>query len=179
MKNSLKGRLTESYDIKDPNYSDAHIIVAGNRDSEDIIDEIIREGLAVDRQIILDIIARFNRKAAELVVSGYHVTTGLVTMNPEIKGQIYKEEWNPDINKIDVSFNHGTDLLEEINVTKVEIIDKEIVNNKLTDMNQTNQSADSADVSHNSSSAPKDRYLNINNDVPACGIAFRRWLCKA
>lgn len=178
MKNTLKTGLTRSHKTKDPTFNDAHVIIAGNRQTADIIDEIINEGLTVDREIILDVIARFNRKAAELVLSGYNVNTGLVTMNSEIKGQVHNEKWNPYTNKIGVSFKPGIDLLQEINNTKVEIMKDEVLNNEITDINQMNQSANNTSVS-NQATRVNDRYLHIDNDVPACGIAFRRWLCKA
>lgn len=178
MKNNLKSRLTRSHNVKDISYSDANVITAGDLHSDDIINEIIKDGLAIDREIMLEVIKQFNLKVAEKVLSGYSVNTGLASMNPEIKGLIYNGKWNPAINRVGISFKPGEYLLHEINETKVEIMENEMRNNEITDMHQAAQNINNAPV-NNPSVQVKDRYLHIDNDVPACGVAFRRWLCKA
>ena len=54
----------------------------------------------------------------------------------------------------------------------------ETLSNEVTDLKQTTQNTNNT-TDNNSSAKVKDRYLHIDNDVPACGIAFRRWLCNA
>jgi len=57
-------------------------------------------------------------------------------------------------------------------------MEKEVVKNEITDLNQMNQSVGNTSVDKQATRV-NDRYLSINNDIPACGIAFRRWLCNA
>ncbi|HET7733157.1 MAG TPA: DNA-binding domain-containing protein [Paludibacter sp.] len=178
MSNNLKGQLTKTYSIKDLDCKDSDVIVAASLHTSDIINEIIKDGLLVDREIALEIIKRFNNKAAEKLLLGYGENTGVVTMSSEIKGSIYKGKWNPDTNGITVAFKPGVELLQEINNTKEEIMENEVVNNEITDTNQINLSVNNASVDGQTVRI-SDRYLHIDNDVPACGIAFRRWLCKA
>jgi hypothetical protein len=60
-----------------------------------IVDELVKEGMEIKRETVVDIISRYNRKAAELVVSGYNVNTGLVYMRPVIKGAFYDKVGTP------------------------------------------------------------------------------------
>ena len=65
-----------------------------------------------------------------------------------------------------------------MNKIKIDIMENEVVKNEITDLNQMNQSADNTSVDKQTTRF-NDRYLSIDNDIPACGIAFRRWLCNA
>lgn len=178
MKNILKSRLTRSHNGNDLKYSEAHIVVAGNLHTNDIIDEIISDGLAVEREMVLEVIKQFNLKIAEKVLSGYNVNTGLVSVHSEVRGLIFNDKWDPAINKIGIIFRPGLDLIQETKKTRVEIMENNVSKNEINDANQIDLSANKSSVDSRVI-GNTDRYLNIKNDVPACGVAFRRWLCKA
>lgn len=173
MKNILKSRLTIHNGLKESGYSGISVVDEGNLCMEDIVSEMQKDGLNMDREAVLEILKQFNLKVAQKVLSGYRVDTGLLKMKPEVKGFVYNGKWNPSINRIEVSFASGKDLLNEISETKVEIMENDKMNNKTSDVNASDRNT------NNSTLRVKDRYLHIDNDVPACGVAFRRWLCKA
>ena len=58
----------------------------GSLTVKDIVNDLIAEGMEIKTETATDIITRFNRKAAERVLSGYNVNAGLVYMRPVIKG---------------------------------------------------------------------------------------------
>jgi len=121
MKNILKTQLTRVSRTNNSNIYTAELIGEGNINCEDIIRKLSIDGLIPDEKMALEIISLFNRKASELVASGYKVNTGLVSMKTEIKGLIYDRKWSSQLNKLDVAIKCGKDLLETINKSEVEI----------------------------------------------------------
>jgi hypothetical protein len=129
---------------------------------------MLKEGICVNKQTIMDIISHFNRKSSEFVVEGYHVNTGLVKMHPRIKGNIIGKIWNPKMNKVEISFSMTSELTEAIDDTQVEFTEW------LSDFEEI-QSLD--DSSFLNEGFCNNGLLN-HKDVPACGMAFRTWLCN-
>lgn len=171
MKSALKILLRKNRMAIDPNEFNAQVDIMGSADINFILDEMVKDGLCVSRQTALEIISHFNRKSANLVVSGYEVNTGLVNMYPLVKGPINRKKWDPKINWIDVSVFPGQVLYKAISETKVEIVkekeeDPDSAQNEVDEMSYVRNSD-----FHNS--------LLNSKEVPACGIAFRTWLCKS
>jgi len=177
MKNILKIWLKKDQQTVDPTEYNAQVVIKGNINTTDIVDELLKEGVSIDRDTMIDIITRFNRKSADLVLSGYNVNTGLVNMRSSIKGSLIEGKWNPNINWVNVAITHGNDLYQAVANTSVDILGEKDGNletyNPVILMNQLSESSmntvriDDASVHHKIVSEP------------ACGIAFRRWLCKA
>jgi hypothetical protein len=175
MENTIRIQLKKDSKSPESTILRPELVKAGNMDCEEIISELIKDGLLIDSKLALEIIMQFNRKASELVASGYHVNTGLVSLKPEIKGLIYGQRWNAQVNKIDVSFNGGNELLHTISQTQVEIMTEYI------DVDTINISNEQSSIEKGLALASRlnENYLTTNNETPACGIAFRRWLSKA
>jgi len=113
-----------------------------------------------------------------LVLSGYNVNNGLVNMRSSIKGPLVGGKWNPNVNWVDVSISHGKDLYEAVAETTVEILgEKDEAIDSYNLSNQTIQFAVTSPIKARNvdSNVPQ---LKIKGE-PACGIAFRTWLCKA
>ena len=176
MKNTLKAWLKTDFKSKSGNIYNVQLVTQGEIDCEGIIAGMCKDGSVTDYQLALDIINSFNRKAAEMVVSGYNVNTGLVKMSSEIKGLIHGKTWNPEINRVDVAIRNGVELSEVIRETTVEILNAQIeseeINEPDTVINRSIENSPRTPIQNNNS-------LNSGYDNPACGIAFRRWLCKA
>ena len=177
MKNILKIWLKKDQLTVDPTEYNAQVVIKGNINTTDIVDELLKEGVSINRDTLIDIITRFNRKSADLVLSGYNVNTGLVNMRSSIKGSLIEGKWNPNINWVNVAITHGNDLYQAVANTSVDILgEKEenhetykpvILLNQLSESSMNAVRIDDASVHHKIVSEP------------ACGIAFRRWLCKA
>jgi hypothetical protein len=175
MKNLLKALLRKNYLTTD--YS-AQVVAKGNKGLADIVDELLKEGLEMNRETVIDIIMRFNRKSADMALSGYNVSTGLVNMRSFIKEPLDYGKWNSNINWVDVALSHGKDLYEAAANTTIQIQDdndESIETFNLSD--QTNQfTGKSLNNGCNTENIRSHHKMAVE---PACGIAFRRWLCKA
>ena len=139
---------------------------------DDIVDEIIKDGTELKRDTIINIVNRFNDKAASLVVSGYNVNTGLVYMRPVIKGVFYNKTWDPANHSLYVGITQGIDLREAIAETTVEILGEQsdpIEILALTDM--TTGKTDGT-LTKGRNAELKGSYLKIAGDNADCGITF-------
>ena len=99
-------------------------------------------------------------------------------MRTSIKGPINDEKWNPDFNWVDITISNGKDLYEALAETTVEILG---VKNETSEhghlLNQTILSSEKFqnDVRFDAFNEPQIKTVK----EPACGIAFRRWLCNS
>lgn len=177
MKNVLKASIITNNNAKKSSFSKVQPVINGFINSNDIINELLKDGMDINRQIIHDIVTLFNKTVAKKVVSGYIVDTGLIKLTAEIKNPVFDKNWNPYSNRINISIEYGDDLVQAINDTTVEIMEEEVDKINTNAINIENTLADNL-VEVKVASEP-DHYSNINNDNPACGIAFRKWLCKS
>lgn len=172
MNKTLKVKLSEDSRLMNTNYRIAKPEIIGVVDCQGIVTQLCNDGLVADAQLALEIISLFNRKAAEMAVSGYIVNTGLVKISAEIKGAVYGRKWNLGVNKVDMSLSYSDDLKEAITDTTVEILCNDGEQNELGELEN-----DATIVSENGN----ESYYNLskNEQIPACGIAFRQWLYKS
>lgn len=178
MKNVLKALLRKNQLTNDPTDYKAQVIVKGNMCMSDIVDELIKEGLKIDKETVIDILSQYNRKTASLALSGYNVNNGLVNLRSYIKGSLYRGKWDPNANWVDVSISHGAELYQAVAQTNVEIIgekDESLETCPLSE--QSNQFTGSSQNKLHTTETLGTRFKSTNE--PACGIAFRNWLCKA
>lgn len=132
---------------------------------EDVVDEMISEGLNIDKQTVLSLIEKFNTKTTNLVLSGNIVETGLLTMRPIVKGPYNDEKYQPDVLVL-----QGMELREAISETKVDILNKSEFEDKQCNINLNNEESENT---------VKNGYLGVSQDYPACGHAFRAWLFRS
>ncbi len=170
MKNVLKVWLKKNHYSVNPNEYEAQVLVNEHVELEFIIDEMLKDGLNADREVILNIVSCFNRKASELVVSGYTVNTGLIKMRPCVKGNINQEIWNPIVNKVDVLLSQSDELTKALKEVEVEIIETPSEFQEIQRLDK--------EMSLNRPIYNRNSLLN-DKEVPACGMAFRTWLCKS
>ena len=164
----LKAWLTKGEQLNS-NGSNTEVIIEKKILLSDIINAVISDGFEIDKKLAMKFMLAYNSKVTEFVLTGNKVNTGLFSMYPIIKGQLHNKTWNPNINSINVSILPGNELLQGINETKVEIIDE---NNVTIEMTNLQPKGGGYDTYRQIGRDPK-------NDIPACGVAFRAWLCKA
>ena len=118
------------------------------------------------------------RKAAELVVSGYNVNTGLVYMRAVIKGAFYEKVWNPETNPVYVAINQGMDLRNAIAETTVEILG--IQSDPLEIISLTDSTTGKTDgtLTKGRNAELKGSYLKIVGENADCGVSFTNTATK-
>jgi hypothetical protein len=179
MKNILKILLTKNDNYKYSNVYNTQVLDNRSITITDIIDEMQKEGLDVDREVALTIVTRFNKKVTQEVFSGKNVNTGLVNISPIIKGSLNEKRWNPRANRVEIDLKIGEDLTNALSDTVLELVDEKSKIVETYDLlNQVNQAPEPSIINEEKKVDFGDIKLNINED-PACGIAFRTWLWKS
>jgi len=178
MKNVLKALLMKNQLTNDPTDYKAQVIVKGNMCMSDIVDDLIKDGLTLDKETVINILSLYNQKSANLALSGYNVNNGLVNLRSSIKGSLYQGKWNPNANWVDVSVSQGAELYQAVAQTNVEIIGEKDESLEIRQLSeQINQFTGSSQSKFHTPELLGTRLKSTTE--PACGMAFRNWLCKA
>ncbi len=179
MKKTLRAWIRKNQLTEDPNDYMASAVVNGSIGINDIVDELQNEGMELKRETVIDIVSRFNRKAADLVLSGYNVNTGLVYMRPVIKGVFYDKTWNPELNSVYVAINQGLDLRNAVAETVVEILGEQADPLEILSLTDTTTGKTDGTLTKGRNAELKGSYLKITGENPDCGIAFRHIATQA
>lgn len=172
MKNVLKAWLKKNQLTSDPNDYTASVVSNGSVGVDQIINEIIADGIELRSETILNALNRFNSKAASMVLSGCNVNTGLVYMRPVIKGPFYGKTWNPEVNSVYISITQGVALRAAVAETTVEILGEQ--SDPLEIYGITDQTTGKTDgnLTKGRNAEIKGSYLKIAGDNEACGITI-------
>jgi hypothetical protein len=173
MRTILKAWIRKNLMTDDPNDYTAVVSINGSVGMKEIVDELVNEGMEVKRETVIDILTRYNRKTAELVVSGYNVNTGLVYMRPIIKGVFYGKTWNSEVNSVYVTINQGVDLRAAIAETTVEILGEQSDLIEIFSMTDTTTGKTDGTLTKGRNAEIKGSYIKIEGENPSCGITFR------
>lgn len=173
MNKTLNAWLRKNMLTEDPKDYTASVQSRGSIGITDIVDELVNEGMEIKRETVVDIVTRFNRKAADMALSGYNVNTGLVYMRSIVKGPFYDKVWNPELNSVYVTINQGYDLRAAVAETTVEILGVQA--DPLEIYNITDQTTGKTDgtLTKGRNAELKGSYLKIIGENPDCGIALR------
>lgn len=148
-------------------------VTNGSLTVADIVNDLRNEGMEIKAETATDIIARFNRKAAERVLGGYNVNTGLVYMRPVIKGVFRDRTWNPALHGVYVAMNQGMDLRREVAGTVVNILGEQSDPIAIYTLADSTTGATGGTLTKGRNAELKGAYLKIAGDDPAVGITFR------
>jgi len=173
MKRTLNAWLRKNMLTEDPKDYTATVQSRGSVGVTDIVDELVNEGMEIKRETVVDIVTRFNRKAADMALSGYNVNTGLVYMRSIVKGPFYDKVWNPDLNSVYVTINQGLDLRVAVAETIVEI--QGIQSDPLEILSLADSTTGKTDgtLTKGRNAELKGSYLKVIGENPDCGVAFR------
>ncbi|WP_300699961.1 DUF4469 domain-containing protein [Bacteroides sp.] len=123
IKYTLNGQLTDNTVTKDDkNDKILTLVSAGKADQQRIISEIMALNPGMERETVEAIINLEHRVVQKLVLSGFHVTTGLYQAVAQCTGIIENKTWNPETNTVYASFIQGADMREAIRQTHINII---------------------------------------------------------
>lgn len=165
MQNTIQINLVEDQQLYNQYGHTGRVVIKDDLSMESVVDEMLKDELELDKQAVIAIIERFNKKATDLVLSGYNVDAGLFTMRPIVKGP-----YNEGNYQADVLLLQGLELRDAISDTDVEILNKTEFSEKRKDNNLNIAEANDA---------TKSGYVGISSDYPACGHAFRAWLFRS
>jgi hypothetical protein len=172
MKNVLKAWLKKNQLTPDPNDYTASVVSNGSVGVDQIIAEIVADGIELKSETILNALNRFNSKAASMVLSGYNVNTGLVYMRPVIKGAFYGKTWNPEVNSVYISITQGSALRTAVAETTVEILGEQADPLEIYSVTDPTTGKTDGTLTKGRNAEIKGSYLKIAGDNEACGVTL-------
>ena len=178
MAKKMKAWIRKNLLTPDPNDYVAIPVTNGSVGINEIVDELEKEGMELKRETVIDVINRFNRKTADMVVSGCNVNTGLVYIRPIIKGVFYGKTWNPEVNSLIASVSQGAALRAAIANTTVEILGEQSDPLEILSLTDTFTGNTDGTLTKGRNAEIKGSYMRIKGDDPACGIAFTNTTSK-
>lgn len=172
-KRTLKVFLKRNFLVEAPNnYS---TVLSSNRSltQDDLIDEMIAEGIQMKRDKVKNVVTRFNKKAADKTLSGFNVNTGLVYMRPMVRGTFYDRTWNPEVNPVYVSIMQGIELRTAVSETEVYILGEQVDPLELYTLKDSLTGAIDGTLTKGRNAELRGAYIKLAGDDPAVGITLR------
>jgi hypothetical protein len=157
MENILKTQNNEDSRTKKSEKASEQTIIDIKADT--IVNELRNDFSEFDQQQLTNIIARYNEIIVEMLAKGHKVNTGLLNIKTSVK----------DSTTVKQSLQNSTIEITEVTIEKEKYIRK---------INPATTQGINGSKNENIVRS-KEKYLTINDEIPACGIAFRQWLCKA
>lgn len=147
-------------------------VMAGSIGVAEIVTALIKEGMEIKEETAIDIISRFNRKTAEMVVSGYSINTGLVLMRPAIKGVFHNKNWDAEKHSVYININQGALLRKEIAQLKVDILGEQASPMSLFSITDKSTGKSDGTLTVGKNAEIRGTYIKIAGDNAENGIYF-------
>jgi hypothetical protein len=150
----------------------AVVISNGSAGPADIISSIREDGIELNEATLMDVITRYNAKAAALAASGTLVNTGLVHLRTTVRGAVYDKVWNPQANPVYISATPSQLLRKAASETEVRIlgIKSELI--ELLGITDLSTQLTDGSVTRGRVAELRGSYIRIAGDNPAVGIFF-------
>jgi hypothetical protein len=157
---------------EDPNDFVAVPVTVGTAGVNEIVAELVGEGLELRVETVIDVISRFNRKTAQMLTEGYNINTGLLHIRPVIKGAFYGKTWNPEKNALVANITPGATLRTAIAETEVVILGEQPDMLSIMSLTDSTTGLTDGSLTKGRNAEIKGSYLKIVGENPNCGISF-------
>lgn len=148
-------------------------ITNGSVGVEEIIDSIKQDGMEVTKETALNVIQRYNGKVIELLQNGHNVNTGLVYLQPTIKGVFFDKTWNPEKHKVNIAVTLGQALRKAIEQVVVEILGTQSDIAEILSIIDKFTGKTDGSLTKGKVSELKGSHLKVVGEHPSIGIKFR------
>jgi hypothetical protein len=172
-KKLLKAWLKKNPLTEDPNDYAAVLSSNGSATEDDLIDEIMSEGIELKRDTVKSVVTRYNNKVVDKVLSGYNVNTGLAYLRPIIKGAFYDKTWNPTVNYVHINVEAGAALRKAAADVAIEILGVHADMIELFSITDLFTGKTDGSLTKGRNAELKGSYIKLAGDDPAVGLTFR------
>lgn len=148
-------------------------ITNGSVGVEEIIDSIKQDGMEVTKETALNVIQRYNGKVIELLQNGHNVSTGLVYLQPTIKGVFFDKTWNPEKHKVNIAVTLGQALRKAIEQVVVEILGTQSDISEILSITDKFTGKTDGSLTKGKVAELKGSHLKVVGDHPSIGIKVR------
>ncbi|GHT23712.1 hypothetical protein FACS189430_07420 [Bacteroidia bacterium] len=173
MANILNAQLVPNVLTAAPNDYYASVINNGSINPEGLIGLIIKDGIELNPATLLDVITRYNAKAAEQAAQGVNVNTGLVYLRPVVKGAFYDRTWNAATNPVQIATTQGSAIRKAAADTTVRILG--VKSDLLEILSVTDLATQLTDgtLTRGRNAELRGSHIKIAGDSDTTGVSFR------
>ena len=139
----------------------------------DIVDMLVEVGMEIKRETAIDIINRFNRKAVDLILTGYNVKTGLVNLHATIRGLFHGKTWDSERNRVHIAILAGLILRNAMKEVEVEILGEHPASIALFNITDLSTKKTDGSVTRGFNAELHGTCIKILGDDPAVGVWLR------
>ena len=150
----------------------------GTYNVRSLVEALQAEGMEIQAETAVDIITRFNRKAAEMTTSGYSVNTGLVVMQPRIRGKFTSQTFDPQKHKVYISVRQGVAMRKAIADATVEIQGEQESKMTIYLVEDLSTDTPSNTLTKGKNARILGAMLKIDGEDPSVGITFTHTATK-
>ena len=150
----------------------------GTYNVRSLVEALQAEGMEIQAETAVDIITRFNRKAAEMTTSGYSVNTGLVVMQPRIRGKFTSQTFDPQKHKVYISVRQGVAMRKAIADATVEIQGEQESKMTIYLVEDLSTDTPSNTLTKGKNARILGAMLKIDGEDPSVGITFTHTTTK-
>ena len=150
----------------------------GTYNVRSLVEALQAEGMEIQAETAVDIITRFNRKAAEMTTSGYSVNTGLVVMQPRIRGKFTGQTFDPQKHKVYISVRQGVAMRKAIADATVEIQGEQESKMTIYLVEDLSTDTPSNTLTKGKNARILGAMLKIDGEAPSVGITFTHTATK-
>jgi hypothetical protein len=140
---------------------------------DDIIEELVEDGMELNPATVKDVITRFNKKSMDSLLRGYRVSNGLVHMHITVGGVFYNKIWNADQNSVYVAISQSKELRQTVANADVEILGEHPNPMAIFTLTDLSTKLTDGSITRRFNVEIKGTYIKVAGDDPACGIYFR------
>lgn len=173
MEHTLKGRLiANTLRTGTDQESLLQLTIVGNLTLTDLIDKMKEEDTGLRRETIEHVVSLYHRVVEDAVLNGYHINTGLYCAQPQARGYIVNNAWNPEKNTIHVSLTPGKELRQAAARTHVDIRQGGYEKRYIAGVEDTATQATNGSATPGRTLILRGQYLKIVGDPAQVGLTL-------
>lgn len=178
-KRTLKIWLKNNPLSKDPNDKTAVLSSVGSINLDDLLDEIVTEGIGIERDMMKNVVARVFNKVKDKTFAGYNVNLGLMYVRAMVKGPFYGKRWDPGVNWIQINITPGAEWWNDLSDIAIEIQGEQSDPIELYSVTDSTTGKTDGTLTKRRNVELKGSYIKLTGDNPAVGVILRNITTRA
>lgn len=171
-KRLLKAWLKDNPLTADKTDKMAVVSTNGNLTEDNLLDEIIAEGIEIKKDTLRSVITRYHNKVIDKVLSGFNVNIGIVYLRPVIKGPFFGKTWNPEINSVQINATAGAIFRKATKETVVEILGERADMIEIYTVTDNFTGQTDGTLTKGKNAELKGSYIKLSGEDPKVGITL-------
>jgi len=144
----------------------------------EIIEDMIKDGVEHSRETMMEIIMLYNRKSTYILNTEYSLNRSLVNSGQNLQEKLQRNNLTTNLKVVDTSTTEAynineTEIEHLVGLNGVKLMPKDIINSHQKEIKTNVVLCDT------NNDEEKVRIIKNTENIPACGVQFHNWLYKS